>query len=169
MPLIQPNRDPSRTLSSDEGGFGLREIYLALLRLVLTVPLFAYQLSEQVAYAWGFVWAREGWPLLDAIRAMGLPQPEVTAVAAIFVLTVCPAAIALGFLARLNAALTGLALLFFFFSTLPLSPFLNGQTYVLYLGICAVLVLGGSGNLSLDGLFAARRRKKKRLREDADL
>lgn len=169
MPLIQPSRSPSKDPLSNEGEFGLREFYLALLRLVLALPLFFYQVREQVEFAWGFVWSREEWPLLDAIREMGLPQPEVTAVASIFVLTVSPAAIALGFLTRLNATLTWLALLFFFFSTLPLSEFLNGQTYVLYMGICAVLVVSGSGNLSLDGLFAARRRRKKRLREEADL
>ena len=74
-----------------------------------------------------------------------------------------------GSVSRVNAALTLLALIFFFLSDLPLSDWLNGQTYVLYLGITAVLIIGGSGSFSFDGLFAMIRRRKKALRVKAAL
>ena len=170
MPLIQPNASSAAKDPNESGSvITLREFYLGLLRLVFAVPLFFYQILEQVEYARGFIWSEQEWPLLEAIREMGLPQPEATAVVSIFLLAVCPAAIVIGFLTRINATLTLLGLLFFFFSRLPLSEFLNGQTYVLYMGIACVLIVSGSGNLSLDGLFAARRRRKRRLKEQADL
>ncbi len=145
----------------------LADFYLLLLRLVLAVPMFYYQIRDHVGRAWGFLWEQKEWALVDAFDAMGLPQPSVTAVTLVFLLLVCPAAIAIGFLTRINAALSLLAVLFFFLSGLPLSEWLNAQTYVLFLGICAVLILSGPGAFSFDGGFSALRRRRKRRRAEA--
>ncbi|MCB1230765.1 MAG: DoxX family protein [Verrucomicrobiae bacterium] len=148
---------------------GLPDFYLLLLRLVFALPLFYYQIRQQTVWAWKFLWEQKDWPLLNAMSEMGLPQPSVTAVGLTFILLASPFGILIGFFTRVNAALTLLALIFFFLSDLPFSDWLNGQTYVLYLGITAVLIIGGSGSFSFDGLFAMIRRRKKALRVKAAL
>lgn len=163
------NTESSVDSPAPQGGGYLADIYLLLLRLVMTAPLFYYQIRQQSVVAWQSLWEKKDWPLLNAVTEMGLPQPQVTTVALVFVLVACPLGIVLGFLTRINAALTLLAILFFFLSGLPFSEWMTGQTYVLFLGIAAVLTLSGPGRLSFDGLYAAVRQHKKRLRDQAAL
>ncbi len=148
---------------------GLADFYLLLLRWVLAVPLFYYQIRQQSVMAWSYLWDKKEWPLLVAVTEAGLPQPRIITVALIFVLLACPLGVAVGFLTRINAALTLLAMLFFFLSGLPFSEWMTGQTYVLFLGVAAVLTLSGPGRFSFDGVFAAVRQHKKRLRDQAAL
>ncbi|MCB1063536.1 MAG: DoxX family protein [Verrucomicrobiae bacterium] len=167
MAFLQPESTPEP--ENLQARIGLADFYLLILRLLLAVPMFYYETRQHIGRAWGFLWEQKDWPLVDAFVAMELPQPSVTATTLIFLLLVCPSAIAIGFLTRVNAGLTFLAVLFFFLSGLPLSEWLNAQTSVLFLGICAVLVLSGPGRFSFDGAFAALRRRRKRLRDAAAL
>lgn len=168
MALLKSELTPE-TPPAPGGRIGLPDFYLLLLRVVLVFPLAYYQLVEQAQRAWAFVWHEEEWPLLNAIAELGLPQPPVVSATLIFLLLAATLGIALGFLTRINAAITLLALLFFFITGLPFSEWLTAQTYVLFLGVAAVLVLSGPGKFSLDGIFAAIRRRRKALRAKAAL
>jgi uncharacterized membrane protein YphA (DoxX/SURF4 family) len=161
-------RSSSSALDASPEKVGLADFYCLLLRCLLALPMFFYQAKAQTLLAWRFLWEQREWPLHEAIKAMELPQPSVTAVALIFVLLTAPFGILIGFLTRVNAALTLLATGFFFITGLPLSDWLSGQTYVLYLGLCAVLVLSGPGSFSFDGAFAFLRRRR-RMRKGSEL
>jgi uncharacterized membrane protein YphA (DoxX/SURF4 family) len=140
---------------------GIPDVYRLLIRLLVAVPMFFYQAKLQTAQAWIYLWDQKEWPLLEAMKEMNLPQPTVTATALIFVMLFSPIAILVGFLTRVNAVLLLLATAYFFVSGLPLSDFLSGQTYVLYLGLCAVMVLCGPGAFSMDAAFGFLRRRRK--------
>ena len=158
MALLRPSTITPTEASADR--LGMVDLYRLLLRLVLAVPMFFYQAMSQTTQAWGFVWEKREWPLMQAIEEMALPQPSVTAISLIFILLFCPIGVAVGFLTRVNAALTLLATGFFFISGLPLSDWLSGQTYLLFMGVCAVLVLSGPGAFSIDGVFFFLRRRR---------
>lgn len=166
MALSRPPSNPPVDSASER--IGVADFYRLLLRALLAVPMFFYQAKAQTILAWGFLWEKREWPLLDAIESMSLPQPSVTAISLTFVLLFSPIGILIGFLTRVNAALTFAATGFFFLTGLPLSDWLSGQTYVLFLGICAVLVLSGPGAFSLDGIFSFLRRRR-RMKRAADL
>ncbi|MCB1091734.1 MAG: DoxX family protein [Verrucomicrobiae bacterium] len=164
MALLNPTSPTPLDLS--EHRVGVADFYRLFLRVLIAVPMFFYQAKAQTWLAWGFLWEQKEWPLLEAIKEMNLPQPSVTAVGLIFVLLFAPIGILTGFLTRVNACLTLMAVAFFFFTGLPLSDWLSGQTYVLYLGLCLVLVLSGPGAFSIDGIFSFLRRRRKMRKAD---
>lgn len=139
---------------------GLADFSLLILRVSVALPMFFYQAMAHSLSAWDFLWSQKNWPLLEAMKTMGIPQPPVSAVALTFVLLTAAFGIFIGFLTRINAALTLAAMGFFFLSGLPLSDWLSGQTYVLYFGMCLALILSGPGNFSLDGVFAFLRHRR---------
>lgn len=140
---------------------GIPDVYRLMIRLLVAVPMFFYQAKLQTAQAWIYLWDQKVWPLLEAMKEMNLPQPTVTATVLIFVMLFAPIGILIGFLTRVNAVLLMLATAYFFLSGLPLSDYLSGQTYVLYLGLCAVLVLCGPGAFSMDAAFGFLRRRRR--------
>ena len=136
--------------------------------MLLAGPMFFYQAKAQTAHGWIYLWDQKEWPLMEAMEAMKLPQPAVTAIVLVFVLLFSPIGILIGFLTRVNAVLLMVVTGYFFMSALPLSAYLSGQTYVLYLGLCGVVVLSGPGAFSLDGVFGYLR-ERRRLRKMATL
>jgi len=140
---------------------------LLLLRICFALAMYYYQVRLHLEPAWRLLWEQKDWPLVDTFVAAGLPQPSVTALTLIFTLLVCSFAILIGFLTRINALLSLAAILFFFLSAIPLSDWLTGQTFVLFLGITATLALGGAGQFSCDAVFAAFRRRRKLRKAEA--
>lgn len=136
------------------------DLALLVIRLLTVAAFFYYQLVGQIHSGFHHLWNRREWDLADQFQERGLPQAGLLAVLAVLAAAAAALGIAFGFLTRLNGfllmALAGWAL----FSTIPLSPALNPQATVLYLGVFAGFACGGAGRFSLDYLLAGRRAGK---------
>ncbi|MCB1235281.1 MAG: DoxX family protein [Verrucomicrobiae bacterium] len=166
MAFLTPSTSSS-SADAPRAGLGLADFTLGWLRLAAAVPMFYYQSWSQAQKAWRFVWSQEAWPLAEKVTEMGLPQPPVFAVTLIFLLTVCPFGLLIGFLTRVNAVITCVALGFVFMTGLIVSPWLNAQTLLLYMGVAVALAIGGPGLFSMDALFAWARRRRKMKKQRA--
>ena len=161
MGLLTPTTSPSDSADSNSGT-GIN-FWLLALRCLAAVPMIYYQSWNQALRAWGFVWEKQPWPIAEKFVELDIPQPEVLSASLIFLLLVCPFGVLIGFLTRINAFVTMLAVIFVMITGIEreISQWLNAQVLLLYLGMCLILTLSGGGIFSFDTLLTKRWRRKK--------
>lgn len=104
--------------------------------------------------AFHFLWNEQPWTWVQALHQAGLPYAALLAPLLALLLLSISISFILGFLTRLFAALQ-LLLLGFLFMRLPASETaLHGETLYLYALCSLTLLLFGSGQCSVDGLFS---------------
>ncbi|MEM9017534.1 MAG: DoxX family protein [Verrucomicrobiota bacterium] len=148
-----PDTGPGKPTPSDFGLF--------VIRFLVAVIFFYYELKDLLTGAFRHVWEKAEWPLSDLLEERGLPFPEFIAAAFLLVLTLALIGIAIGIFTRVNSILLLLLFGLVLFLPLELSPSLNPQAISLYLVVFLGLALGGAGRASLDHALSGRKKKKK--------
>lgn len=150
--------------SNNRSGGLLQEFQtIAVLRIGAGFVLFLGYGLEATLKAWHFIWSHAPFPLVTTLEQTWLPLPNVIAPVVSFIAMTVSMAWIVGFFTRLFAAL---------FLPIPLfALMLASRTHAtesdcvvawLFVFISATLVLFGSGQLSIDGLFHLGGSKKKK-------
>ena len=155
-----------QSFSSTRPDFELASLFktICVLRIGAGLTLLWFHAWSGAVGAYQFLWNEKSWDWVDTFKTAGAPLPHITAPAAAIILAAVAACWTLGFLSRLFAAIfipVGIGALLMARSLG--SPLV--ESCWLYLFIAATLLLFGSGNLSLDGIFrlgAGGRAKKKK-------
>ena len=148
-----PDQSPEKPNSSDFGLF--------IVRFISVSAFVYYQLLDQLNLVRLFVWEKAEWPLIDQIRDMNLPMPELIAPTLIIVLAISLFGISLGIFTRINSLILFILTAFILLAPLDLSPTLTRQALVLYLALFLALACGGAGRVSLDYLMTGKKRPTK--------
>ena len=148
-----PDQSPEKPNSSDFGLF--------IVRFISVSAFVYYQLLDQLNLVRLFVWEKAEWPLIDQIRDMNLPMPELIAPTLIIVLAISLFGISLGIFTRINSLILFILTAFILLAPLDLSPTLAGQARVRYLAVFIALACGGAGRVSLDYLMTGKKRPTK--------
>lgn len=148
-----------RHTSAWSPGTVIRDICLLLLRAASSLALVYFHGWRNALEGWEFIWRKTDWPLLEVVTGHGFPWPVAVTIALVPAVLLCCAFLLLGILTRIGA---GIMLGF----TLVAAPLYPGypdllQAFTLYGVIFLVLVLAGPGHLSLDGLVARRRVRRR--------
>lgn len=155
-----------QSFSSTRPDFELASLFktISVLRIGAGLTLLWFHAWNGAIGAYQFLWNEKAWDWLEAFKSASFPLPHISAPAAAIVLAAVAVCWTLGFLTRLFAAVfipVGLGALW-------MAKSLNAphaETCWLYLFIAITLLLFGSGNVSLDGIFrlgAGMRPKKKK-------
>lgn len=146
--------DTSSRNSGSGGGF-LREFQtIAVLRIGAGFVLFLGYGLEATLKAWHFIWSHAPFPLVTALEQTWLPLPNVISPVVAFITATVSIAWILGFFTRLFAALF-LPIPLFALMLASRMHFTETDCVVawLFVFISATLLLFGSGQISIDGLF----------------
>tara|TARA_R110002096_G_scaffold40688_25_gene110415 strand:- start:2642 stop:3106 length:465 start_codon:yes stop_codon:yes gene_type:complete len=148
-----PDQSPEKPNSSDFGLF--------IVRFISVSAFVYYQLLDQLNLVRLFVWEKAEWPLIDQIRDISLPMPELIATTLILALAISLFGISLGIFTRINSLILFILTAFILLAPLDLSPTLTRQALVLYLALFLALACGGAGRVSLDYLMTGKKRSTK--------
>ena len=139
------------TASEAPAGSILRDFAQLLARfLVGGSVLYFHAWAELIAGYQHFFGSRAPWPLVEQIKAAGLPLPVALAVVFSVAAASGAAALIFGLLARLGALiLLGLAVVLLLFG----QGAMLRELAIAYGAACVVIFLAGPGRISLDALF----------------
>ena len=143
------NKNPESPIAPD--------FALLIIRAISTGALGYYQVFGHAKALWDFLWAQKDWSLIAQVKTLGLPYPGAIAGALIFLILLTMIGVFIGIFTRINSLFLFLLLGFVLVAPILLSPGLNPQTIVLYLGILLALMFSGGGRFSLDGFLAGRK------------
>jgi uncharacterized membrane protein YphA (DoxX/SURF4 family) len=154
-----------QSFSSTRPDFELAGLFktISVLRIGAGLTLLWFHAWHGAIGAYQFLWNEQAWNWVDAFKTAGFPLPHITAPAAAIVVAAVAICWTLGFLTRLFAAVfIPVAIGALWMAKSLNSP--QAEACWLYLFIAATLLLFGSGNVSLDGIFrfGAGLRPKKR-------
>ena len=139
------------TASEAPAGSILRDLAQLLARILVGGSvLYFHAWAELIAGYHHFFGSRAAWPLIDQLKAAGLPLAGVLAVVFPVAAASGAAALIFGLLARLGALiLLGLAVVLLLFGHGPVLR----ELAIAYGAACVVIFLAGPGRISLDALF----------------
>lgn len=149
--------------SKGDSGFGNPFHTVVVLRVGAGLVLFLQYALEGGIRAWQYIWQHKPWSFIEDLKKAGVPLYEAAGPGVAALVLAVSLAWMLGFFTRLFSAL------FLCVSLAALS--MAGRLHVeahsttgwLFVFIAITLILNGSGNISVDGLFhLASRPKKKR-------
>jgi uncharacterized membrane protein YphA (DoxX/SURF4 family) len=153
----------SSTRPNSEFDIGTLFQTISILRIGAGLSLLWFHAWHGAIGASRFLWREQPWAWVDTFTKAALPVPHLAAPAAAAFLATVAVSWTLGFLTRLFALIAiplSIAAILIARHSFPDQI----ETAILYLFISLTLLLFGSGNISLDGLFRLGRgggRKKK--------
>ncbi|CAN5182454.1 hypothetical protein BH23VER1_BH23VER1_33130 [soil metagenome] len=139
-----------------------RALAALVLRAGLGLTLILFHGFPEIRLAWEFVWEDAPWPLVDHVRALGIPLANFVTPAAVTIGLAAAVALTIGLLTRIAATIL-LAIMVAAAIGLvspPASPLVElAFTYIV--GFTALVCLG-SGIFSLDALLSKTPRPVKK-------
>ena len=141
------------TVSEAPVGSILRDLAQLLARLLVGGSVLYFHAWAEILTGYQhFFGSRAPWPLVDQIKAGGLPLPVALAVTFSVAAASGAAALIFGLLARLGALiLLSLAVVLLLFG----QGLMLKELSIAYGAACVVIFLAGPGRISLDALFVA--------------
>ena len=136
-------------------GLALRDIGLAVLRVVTGLTVVGFHARDEVMNGWRHLWHKEPWAFAASLAESQFPLPVVVATVASVVALLSSLFLVSGLLTRLSAGLMlGMAMVgAFLYWSIPVTA----EKLVIYMAIYGALLLAGPGRFSMDALLAGRR------------
>ena len=162
--MLRPLSPLDTSSGRGSGGGLLRELQtIAVLRIGAGLVLFLGFGLEATLQAWHYIWSQRPFPLVATLQQTWLPLPNVVAPATAFIAATVAIAWILGFFTRLFSAMFLVVVLLAL--TIMGSIHATETDYVvawLFVFISVTLLLYGSGQISVDGLFSLGGGKKQK-------
>lgn len=137
------------------GGAASQALALCVLRAFVGLMLLVYHGLPKLAAAPGYFARGEAWRDVDLVRELGLPFPGVMALLAGLAQSVGAAAMAAGFLTRIQALVVASTLVVAVYANLSHGK--DNQAALFYLGASVVVIIGGGGPCSVDAWWRGRK------------